>query len=164
MSIVTQIKLEETKIVYQRQHDTVDGFKATGRAMLSSSSLIVSIIGSFQIVTSFGEGLGTGFRIGWFLFGIALYIALIWVALRSILPVGFVEPISPTEENLDETFDGLSDEDARKKLLATYIVIIPKNDVVIRRLKKRLDLAGALLFGVVTVMVTSSIISVLVQV
>lgn len=133
--------LEEVKIAYDEQLNNVSVSKSTAQAMLASASLILAIIGAFSSSSLPLDGVN-------FAGALSLFLALLFIAIYTLVPVTLTTPIKMTQENL-ENYYKWSGAELEEKLIKQYLMAMEKNKAPIKWRVYASIATGFLLAGIV---------------
>ena len=116
--------LDEQRRAFDHVNEAGSALDSKLQALLGSGSLIISLVGTVQLVNLrqggdlFFWGLGVT---------IVLYIIMVGVILWGLRPLEYYEPIDNDWEKLDRTFFGENEDDVLEQLISNYLKYIEQN-------------------------------------
>jgi hypothetical protein len=151
------VMLEESKYYLDLQYTNVDSIKATGRTIFGSSSLILSLIGTFQLII----GLSSPISLFILIITLILYIILVAIALQSILPISLKSPAEITIKNLTESYYQESKSTILSNRFYSYVSAVEQNEIIISKLTKNTQVTAYLLITIIFLLTLSFLITAL---
>jgi len=148
--------LEIPLLELQRSHDAqlagIDSIKTTVRAVFSSASLIVSLIGALQLFTVKIAREWIFVYQGVLVTIALLYLALIIICIAGMWPVRIFPVLPPRWDTLTTTFQNMNDEEMTTMHLSAVLQAIDKNGPIVNRFY-RLEVAALFILPVLVLLV-----------
>ena len=154
-SITTAV--EDVKNTFMRQVDRVEMGREIAKTFLGSVSVIVSVLGAF---TAYRDATiqNTLFHNLLFILTGILFIVLIIVCIKLLLPAKFLGPVNATIECYQKEILGKNEKDTLLKYLSSYLNVIEINEKVIKDRNVSATIAGVLMIFIVACMVSFIIV------
>lgn len=153
-----RLAVEEMKATLDRQFEGIQSIKNTSRIVFGTSSLIISLMSTFQIVYPIIPSEYTSFFNLGVVTSLIGYVVMITCCLYVLLPKRIFEPIKPNWETLIALFVDQSEQDIYRNKLSAYLNAIELNEPIIARHRILTMISSAILVLIVIVLLSLTLI------
>jgi len=154
-----RVAIAEARWSLQLHYTNIDTTKATARALLSASSLIVALIGALQV---FNVAIQPQYQLIYnslIFITMGLYLILIGCCVYAISPFQIVTPIKIDEPTLYKTYVHEGEEVERlASQLVSYINAVELNKPLVTQRDKLVQIASLILPAIVVLLLLLSLI------
>lgn len=153
------IAVEEMSQYLQYQFSSMDTIKTNIRAIFGSASLIIAILGGFQLVNvRIAANYLAVYNIG-IVLSMIMYIALIVCCVWAISPAPMKGPIAPEWEEINSAFlEGKNENDILQQRLSNYLQAIKLNEHILLTRSHMVTVTGILLSLIVIILLLLSLV------
>jgi len=138
---------------YKRQGDSIESIKTHARTVFSSSSIIISLLSLFQILSKTPKGYNVNVSYGRIIAVIVvLYVSLVVISLLVLSPLLFHGPIKMDWGVITETFKEKSERDVLLMQLSAYINAFEKNKLIIKN-QRLMIIIQSIIFALIVLFV-----------
>ena len=147
--------VDEAKAYYHSQEKAIESIKTTARAIFSSASLVVSLLGALQLFSNSPQTSPPWVSIVAIVLVVATYILAIQYSMLAQMPVSFVTPVKMELAELDSAYVGKGKEDVLKQQLVNYLNAIKGNRGAIEERKKWVKYSAASFISTVVLLLVT---------
>lgn len=137
--------LEEMQKVFGYQLDSVSASKETNKNFFGAASLIITLLGSLQLLLGKVSNAWTSTYQLLLLISLVIYILFILISIYIFLPTVLQAPIRADWSELKESFFCREEKDILVHQLSQYLIAIDDNKKALKKLDRFTKIGGALL-------------------